>query len=231
VAASRSSSRGDALELVLRELRADILGGRLQPGERIGQAAVAGRLGVSRSPVREALRALEAEGLVAQISNVGARVVALDADDLDEVYWIRERVEPGALAEAVGRLTATDRDELRAAVAGMEAAAAAGRLERWHELDREFHVLPLRRGAFPRVLRLLDGLYNQSAPYRRAYTVAPAFPEALAISHAEHRLLLDAIERRDGPDAERLLAVHIRRTRLALREHPELFESNGARLR
>ena len=221
---ARKASPGEAIGRVVRELRGEILDGRLRPGDRIGQAALADRLGVSRSPVREALRELQAEGLVAQVSNVGARVVSLDADAFGEVYWLRERIEPGALAAGIAQLEPGDDAQLRSWVEQMEQAAAEGDHDTWHELDRVFHFLPLERAGLARVQQQVELLWNQAAPYRRIYTTHTTFPDAVVISHAEHRLLLDAIERREPSDAERLLAVHIRRTRLALRAHPELFE-------
>ncbi len=73
------------------------------------------------------------------------------------------------------------------------------------------------------MLGQVEVLWNQAAPYRRAYTTQATFANVFEISHSEHRLLLDAIVRREPRDAHALLEVHIRRTRLALRTHPELF--------
>ena len=221
----QAPSRGEAVRLVTRELRDAILDGRLEPGERIGQAAVAERFGVSRLPVREALRALQNEGLVTIVPNAGARVVRLDATELDEVYWLRERLEPAAIALSVPLLTIDERRVVREHVEEMErVAAAAGDTAAWLAVDVDFHRVLLSRAPLPEVQRLIARLWNVARPYRHAYLQA-SFPASLEIGHMEHRLLLDAAERGDPVDAERLLAIHIRRTRLALREHPELFDS------
>ena len=90
---------------VARNLRQAILEGRLAPNERIKQDAVAKRLGVSRIPVREALRALEGEGLVTLERDVGARVASLDPLELLEVYLLREAIEPMMVAETARRIT------------------------------------------------------------------------------------------------------------------------------
>ena len=90
-------AKGEALELIVRELRDEILDGRLRPGERIHQQAVAERFGTSRLPVREALRQLQHEGLVVVLPNAGARVARLDQAELVEVYLLRERLEPLAI--------------------------------------------------------------------------------------------------------------------------------------
>ena len=129
----------------------------------------------------------------------------------------------GALAEGNAHLESGDLARLRIHVEQMEKAASAGEHDRWHALDRAFHFLPMERAGLARVLRQVEVLWNQAAPYRRVYTTSAMFPDAVVISHAEHRLLFDAIARGEASDAERLLAVHIRRTRLALRAHPELF--------
>ncbi|MCL4288848.1 MAG: GntR family transcriptional regulator [Thermoleophilia bacterium] len=220
----QASSRGEAIQLVTRELRNEILDGFLAPGERIGQAAVAERFGVSRLPVREALRALQNEGLVTIVPNAGARVVRLDATELDEIYWLRERLEPAAIAESVPLLTAEDLRAIREHAEEMERIAAAGDTAGWLAIDVDFHRTLLSRAPLPEVRRMIARLWNVARPYRLAY-LQTSFPESLLIGHMEHRLLLDAAERGDPVDAERLLAIHIRRTRLALREHSELFDS------
>lgn len=219
----QAPSRGEAVQLVTRELRDAILDGRIPPGERIGQAAVAERFGVSRLPVREALRALQNEGLVTIVPNAGARAVRLDATELDELYWLRERLEPPALARSVPLLTPDDRRSIAANVEEMEREAAAGDTAAWLSVDVDFHRTLLSRAPLPEVHRLIARLWNLARPYRLAY-LQSSFPGSLEIGQMEHRLLLDAAERGDAADAERFLAIHIRRTRLALREHPELFD-------
>ena len=118
---------------VARELREAIVEGRLQPNERIKQDAVAKRLGVSRLPVREALRELASEGLVTLERDVGARVTSLDPRELLEVYLLREAVEPMMVAQSARKITA---DELAAAWEVNERQRAVRRERRGDPLSR-----------------------------------------------------------------------------------------------
>jgi DNA-binding GntR family transcriptional regulator len=191
----------------------EIVEGRLGPGERIRQEAVAQRLNTSRMPVREALKRLHDEGLVTHISHVGARVAVLDVAELDEIYLIRERLEPLALAESIPHLGARDHEQLRAYVEEMESCADPADPSRWVTVDRLFHLKTYSAAPMPRMLEIIDGLWNRTQQYRRAYTRLAARFE---IAHMEHRLLLEAIAGRDVEAAAALSRVHIRRTRLAL---------------
>lgn len=220
----RRRGKGEALELILAALRDEILDGRLRPGERIGQQAVAGRFGTSRLPVREALRELQNEGLVVVLPNAGARVARLDAEDFDEVYLLRERLEPLAVERSAPRLTDEQLAVLRDEVEAMETLADVdGREAEWLAHDRAFHVGAFAAARSPRLLAIIEVLWNVAEPYRRAYL--GLHPEIVDLTLVEHRLLLDALERRDGDDAARVLEMHIRRTRLGLAKHPEVFDS------
>lgn len=208
-------------DTVSSELRAAILDGQLRPGERIRQEDVARRFGMSRIPVREALRQLASEGLVVLEPHVGARVASLDLEELDEIYQLRERLEPFAIARSTPKLSDQQIEELRSLVKRMEEVADPEDLTRWLGLDRRFHLATFAGAPLPRLLGLIEGFWNATQQYRRVYTL---LPERLALAHAEHRLLLEALERRDPDDAERILQTHIRRTRLTLEEHMELFD-------
>jgi DNA-binding GntR family transcriptional regulator len=193
-------------------IRSEIVEGRLNPGERIRQEAVAQQLNTSRMPVREALKRLHDEGLVTHVSHVGARVAALDLAELDEIYLIREQLEPLALAESIPHLRARDHEQLRELVESMERCADPDDPSRFVALDRLFHLKTYSAAPMPRLLEIIDGLWNRTQQYRRAYTRVAARFE---IAHMEHRLLLEAIVGRDPETAAALSAVHIRRTRLA----------------
>lgn len=221
--------RGEAIELVVGHLRHAILSGQLEPGERVVQHTVAEQLGVSRSPVREALRALKAEGLVSLETKFGARVVRLDLNQLLEVYWLREHIEPAAVAASVPLFSALELDAISAMPQAMEECWRAGDALRWHELDRLFHFALLQRTPMPQVRALAASLWNQAAPYMRAY-VQSAPERAAEVGHLEHRLLADAVVRRCAEDAQQFLEVHIRRTRLALSLQPELLYTPSDRL-
>jgi DNA-binding GntR family transcriptional regulator len=191
----------------------EIVEGRLGPGERIRQEAIAQQLETSRMPVREALKRLHDEGLVTHVSHVGARVAALDVAELDEIYLIRERLEPLALSESIPHLASRDLEQLRLYVEEMESCADPTDPSRWVTVDRLFHLRTYSAAPMPRLLEIIDGLWNRSQHYRRAYTRLAA---RFDIAHMEHRLILEAIVGRDPEAAAALSRVHIRRTRLAL---------------
>ena len=213
---------------VARSLRDAILAGRLRPGEKIRQEAVAQEFNVSRIPVREALQQLQTEGLVSLTPNSGARVAALDLRECIEIYQIRERVEPLAIAESVIRLTGEQLASMRELVAAIEATDDPGtRLD----LDRRFHLTSYAAAPMPRLLHMIEGFWNSTQQYRRAFyaTVAMRAENGeMPATHVEHRLLLDACQRRDPVDAEWVLRSHIRRTRIGLIQHKELFEQQDA---
>ncbi len=206
--------------LVARRLREAIMEGSLRPGDRIRQEGVARELGTSRIPVREALQQLQSEGLVTLTSHVGARVAKLELAELDEIYLIRERLEPLAIAQSTPHLVQERQQDLRHLIEDMEVTDGEVPTS-WVETDREFHLLSYSAAPLPRLLRLIEGLWNSTQQYRRAYTRLPA---TVQLAQAEHRLLLEAIQRRDPEDAERLSLMHIRRTRITLQEHRELFD-------
>lgn len=205
---------------VADRVRAAILDGTLKPGERIRQEAIARDAGTSRIPVREALSRLQNEGLVVLTSHVGARVSQLDLAELDEVYLIRERLEPLAIGESAMRLSTAELEQIERYMHEMEAAADVDDPSQWVDLDRRFHLLSYSAAGLPRLLEMIEGLWNATQQYRRAYT---RLPERFAVAHSEHRLILEALQRRDKDNAELLSLLHIRRTRLTLDEHSELF--------
>ena len=207
--------------VVARSVREAILDGRLSPGERIRQEDIARRLGTSRIPVREALRQLETEGLVSLVPHSGARVAIMDYAGFSELYQLREVVEPLAIAESASRLTDEQLTHLAELVDIVEQSADDPL--HWLEADRRLHLESYAAAPLPRVLSMIEGFWNQTQQYRRAYlyTVQPQ----IEIVTAEHRLILEALERRDPEDAANLQRLHIRRTRMTLAPHSELFQT------
>jgi DNA-binding GntR family transcriptional regulator len=202
-------------------LRAAILGGDIAPGARVRQTEVAERFGASRLPVREALRMLEAEGLIEAQTNKGARVPRLDMHEVDVTYQMRERLEPLALRESIPHLT---EDDVRQLAHIQDRIEAGSDLARFLDLDRELHLLTYSGCHTDQLTSMVTRLWNSTQHYRRAF-VSSSGPGRMWVVNAEHRLLLDAIERRDSVDAERHLGGHIRRTRVELARHPEIFEA------
>lgn len=204
---------------VAASLREAILSGAMKPGARIRQEELAERFGSSRIPVREALRVLEAEGLVRLVANSGAWVAKLDLAECLETYKMRERLEPLALGEGIQALTEEEIARLEALAAEMEAAKE---VETFLHLDRVFHLLSCSRAGMPMLEATIRSFWDRTQHYRRAYASLIG-QEGQWVIHHEHRLLVEALRRRDRTDAEALLALHIRRTRLALAAHREIF--------
>lgn len=209
-------------ERIAERLRAAIFDGSLAPGDRIRQEALGAELGVSRIPVREALRSLEREGLVTIVPHSGARVARLEFDELREIYLMREAIEPVAAAESAARLTAEQLDGLRRMLDEFERIDRDPK--RWLEADRRFHLATYAAAGLPRMLRTIEGHWNLTQHYRRAY-LSTLTEEDHQLVHLEHRLILDALERHDADDAATRQRSHIRRTRLRLEGHRDLFDA------
>ena len=219
-AVAELSAHGAAGARIAGELREAILAGDYAPGTRIRQEDLAGRHGASRLPVREALRMLEAEGLLTLVANTGAWVTRLTLGDCEELYRIRERIEPLLLSYSIPMLAPAAIDRLAELADEME---SADDVEEFLRLDREFH-LGSYAGADTAVLGdLVLGLWNRTQHYRRAFTRVFSSAGERSVHH-DHQLLVAAFRRGDIEEAERVLAAHIRRTRLELTRHPEIFE-------
>ena len=199
-------------------LRTAILGGRYLPGERIRQEDVAARSGASRIPVREALRMLDSEGLVTLVANSGAWVTKLTLRECAETYLIRERLEPLLLRTSMPRLDAAAVERLGWLAGEM---AAGAELDAFMRADREFHLSSYAGAASSEMWQIIHRMWNTTQHYRREFTRLAG--SGLSVTHLEHRLLVDCIRRQDPDDAERVLVMHIRRTRLELEKHPEIF--------
>ena len=214
------ASEATASRRAARYLRDQILGGAFPPGSRIQQEAVAKQLAMSRIPVREALRQLETEGLVVLVAHGSARVPKLNFEEYTEIYRIREYLEPLAAAEGALRISAAELEHLRLLVREMDDADQDSGA--WLDLDRRFHLASYAPARMPRLQRTVESFWNTTQPYRRAF-VSTLTPQEAAVTRAEHALLLDAFARHDSTDAEQLVRSHIRRTRLRLASHRELF--------
>ncbi len=204
---------------VAASLRTEILDGVIEPGTWIRQEEVAERLGASRLPVREALRILTAEGLITVEPNRGARVPVLDRREVEVLYRMRERLEPLALVESMPNLGAVDFDRIRDLQQQIE---AIDDLRDFLALDRAFHLATYSACGIDHLQDTVVRLWNATQHYRRAF-MELAGPQRRWVVNAEHSLIIDALDRQDGQDAERYLVGHIRRTRRELIAHPELF--------
>lgn len=204
---------------IASQLKKQILKGKYPPGTRIRQEDIADEFKASRSPVREALRILEADGLVTLVANTGAWISELSLNDCEELYQIRERIEPLMLKLSLPNLTSEHISMLMTIQKELEEVKS---IEDFLELDRQFHLLTYEGASTMLLGPMVERLWNTTQHYRRAYS-RMLEPEGFKPAHLEHALLLNAIQRNDSDDAERILYGHIRRTRLELEKHPEVF--------
>jgi len=191
-----------AQEVVLRELRADIVLGVLAPGSQVVQESLAHRYGVSRVPLREALKILEGEGLVIYHPHRGYFVMELSIDDLGEVYRLRSLLEAEALRAAVPSLGDADLDELRVLLAAVEKSSSQGDLASLTLANRAFHFAIFERSGMPRLVRVLQQLWDATDVYRAIYFRSVANRARI---EGEHRQIMAALVARD---AEAAIAAH-----------------------
>lgn len=216
---SMPQGNGVASQRVADAIAEQILAGALAPGTRIKQAQLAAELNASRVPVREALRILEARGLVVIRANSGAWVSQLDPRDLVLSYMIRERIEPLLLLDSMPLLGASDFTRIHDLQQRIEATAD---VEEFLVLDRELHWATYNAHRAPQLAAMVRRLWDTTQHYRREFARL-AGRERAWIINSEHRLLIEALERRDTDAAESVLTLHIRRTRIELSQHPELL--------
>jgi DNA-binding GntR family transcriptional regulator len=205
---------------VADELRSAILHGAHPPGTRLRQEELAAQFGASRVPVREALRTLESEGLITTVANTGAWIARLSLDECVELYQVRERIEPLLLRYSMPLLRDDQIERLTELVGEMERARD---VEEFLELDRTFHLGSYAGAQTSFLGPTVERLWNTTQHYRRAFTRLLDL-DGNRILHDEHHMLVTAIRERDCEEAERVLLGHIRRTRLQLARHSEVFE-------
>jgi DNA-binding GntR family transcriptional regulator len=194
--------RATAQDAVLVALRSDILTGDLGPGDQIVQESLAERYGVSRVPIREALKTLESEGQVVYHPHRGYFVAELSVPDLLEVYRLRAILEAEAIRDAVPTLDDDDVDALADLLAEVDAAAEDGDVITMTAANRRFHFAIFDAAGLPRLSRLLRQLWEATDAYRALYFQSGENRHRVA---GEHARMLAALRDRD---AEALVALH-----------------------
>ena len=194
-----------AQEAVLAELRRAIISGDLRPGEQVLQDALADRFGVSRVPLREALKILEGEGQVVYQPHRGYFVAELNVEDLREVYRIRDLLESEAVRTAVPLLGEDDVQRLEDAAADVDRADALGDLLAMTAANRRFHFVLVEAAQMPRLARLVRILWDATDVYRSVYYAENTHRRVV---HDEHHAVIAAIRRNDSEAAVRLLRDH-----------------------
>ena len=193
-------------EVVFRQLRKEILEGELRPGERLMELHLADRLGVSRTPIREAIRMLELEGLVVMVPRRGAFVAEIREKGLIEVLEVRRALEELAAELAAQRITEEQLKGLAAAAEHFEKMIGQDDSNEMARADEEFHYLILEATDNQRLIQLLAGFREQMYRYRAAYLQYEAVHSDLL---KEHRLILDSLREHNPQKAIRAMRTHI----------------------
>lgn len=210
-----------AQQAVAEALRHDITTGKLAPGSWIVQDALAEQFGMSRIPVREALKTLEAEEYVTYVPHSGYRVAKLSLDDLTEVFTLRALLEEALIRDAMPGVTDEIVEEMRRQNADMDAATVAGDLIAVGVANRAFHFLTFQESRMARTKRIVTQLWNTADAYRPLY--APLLD--MAKVNSEHVLMIDAMADRD---VERMVALNHEHRAHALEPLRETFAADGA---
>jgi len=209
-----------AQQAVLAELRRAILEGDLEPGSQLIQETVAEKLGVSRVPVREAMRILQGEGQISYTPHRGYFITELSLDELEEIRRIRELLEEEAVVKAMPNLRDEDVAVMAEAYQEMELTGADGDIAAMNAAHTRFHFALLSASGMTRLIRILRQLWDAADPYRAVYHGEEASRRA---AQKQHAALLRAAKHRDTERAIKILHDHrqqtIDRLRGALDKH------------
>jgi len=209
-------------------LRRQILEGTIAPGAVLSQVQLAQQLGVSRTPLREALRLLQEERLVVAEHNHRVRVSGINLEELESLYASRIMLETLALALTIPRLSQDELDALANALADMDVADSRHDTDAWEQGNRRFHAL-LASQAEERIRQTIYRSIDASERYRRIKLQTT--PDSRAVAKAEHTAIFTACRERNIGAAVELLARHLARTALTVvaRASPE-YEPKAVRI-
>ena len=203
-------------EEVYEAIKERILRRELQSGERLIERRLASELGVSKTPVREALSRLEREGLLRLKPHCGAAVAHFDERQAADLLDLRELLEGFAAERAAARVDSRRLEALERLIAAAAEAVDAGDLDQYTDIDLKLHRLVREATGNEALCRVLSSIEDQ---IRLVMTASVGLEGRARESLAEHEALLAALARRDGPAARRAAERHIRRVREAILEH------------
>lgn len=197
---------GSLEEQVYETLEEEILSGSLAKGQIVTENELSGRLGVSRTPVRGALRRLAEEGLVNIAPNRRATIIGISKEDLIDTYMIRMRLEGLSSALAAERMTVDEKKQLTDFVELSEYYIKKQDTEHLRQLDTEFHSMIYRASGNRMLCKVLSELHRNITRYRK---ISLGTPGRLVDSVAEHREILEAILDGDKERADKLTLAHV----------------------
>lgn len=197
------------MELAYAQVREWILNGEVHPGEVLDQGVLAAAVGVSTTPMREALRRLEAEDLLSINAHRRVVVSPLSLRELDEIYAVRFELDPLAARLASGRADDALLDELASVIE----AEPPGEIKERLALNRRFHAGIYRASGNEVLVRILDSLHDRSTRYR---LLLVASDEDVEVAYREHREILDALRCADGEALAKLTRLHLEASRATM---------------
>lgn len=201
---------------VFNQVQQAIVQGQFAPGQRLSEAELSRSFGCSRVPLREAIRRLESQGLITRIPHAGIRVATLSAEELLDIYWVREALEGLACKLAAQQMPAEMLRRLRGVLDSHDRSIrkAQGMSYYQSEGDFDFHYLIAKGSGNRRLYEMLCGdLYHRVRMYRFKVSTIEGRPD---LAFREHTRIVDALEQRDGEVAEMLMCRHIAAARTTI---------------
>ncbi|WP_127903174.1 GntR family transcriptional regulator [Solirhodobacter olei] len=215
---------GSLAQKTYQTLREAIIGLIYRPGEALKKPEICERLGVSRSPVSEAIARLAAEGLVDVVPQAGTFVARFSMEEIREGAFRREAIELAAVEEIAPRMTEAQLVELRRNLRVQEVLVEDGDFAGFYKMDGEMHALILSLTGHRKLVQVADTAWVH---VNRARQLVLPMQGRVEETLAEHRAILDALEARDPEGARQAMRRHLRQLLTHLepleRDHPELF--------
>lgn len=193
-------------DVVFNTLREAILKGELKPGERLMELQLAAKLGVSRTPIREAIRMLELEGLAVTVPRKGAEVAKMTEKDMEDVLQIRKALDELAVGLACDNIQESDLDNLHVALKNFEASAREHDVKRIAQADVEFHEVIYQATNNPKLVNMLNNLREQMYRYRVEYLKNEAIYPTLIREHEE---IFACLKEKDREGVIRIMSNHV----------------------
>lgn len=202
-------------DVVFNTLREAILKGELKPGERLMELQLAAKLGVSRTPIREAIRMLEQEGLAVTIPRKGAEVAKMTEKDMEDVLQIREALDELAASIACEQITGEELEELKVTMREFEEYTKTGDVKRIAEADVRFHDIIYQATGNPKLVNMLSNLREQMYRYRVEYLKdVRNYP----ILVKEHSQIAEGLSRKDKEKVTEAMHNHVKNQVTAVKE-------------
>lgn len=193
-------------EVVCETLRDAIVNGILEPGERLMEIQLAEELGVSRTPVREAIRKLELDGFVIMVPRRGTYVSDLSIKDINDVFEVRTALDSLAAGLAAERITEEELEELERLLVRIGELIEQGDMSQIVEADSQFHDILYRASRNDRLVSIIN---NQREQLTRFRSISMSYPGRLKNTLEEHRRLVEAIAQRNADLAQQLAMQHM----------------------